>query len=356
MKIGILGFPQCGKKTLFQLLTGIVPHVESRHMKPVPGTANIRDTRFDVLVELYNPRKQAPAQILMELLPDLDSRVMREEDIFKDTANLDAICHVVRVFKDDTIYHVSGSIDPARDIKEIENEFILHDLIFTEKRLERIAKNAKGGITDRQKREKALFKRFKEHLESDLPLRITDMSHEDMKLVNGYPFLTMKEMVVALNTSDNLPESEEVRDRLNGKYSELGINIIRISARLEGEIALLESREERSEFMEDAGIEESAINQLSKMCMNALGLISFFTVGKDEVRQWLVRRDSLAPEAGGVIHSDLERGFIRAEVIKYEDLIEFGSEDKVKQAGKLYVMGRDYQVADGDIINFLFNV
>jgi len=177
-----------------------------------------------------------------------------------------------------------------------------------------------------------------------------------MKLVNGYPFITMKEMVVALNTSDYLPEHAEVQDRLHGKYSEHGINIIRIPAKLEGEIALLEAGEERSEFMEDAGIEESAINQLSKLCMNALGLISFFTVGKDEVRQWLVRRGSLAPEAAGVIHSDLERGFIRAEVIKFEDFIEFGSEDKVKKAGKLYVMGRDYQVEDGDIINFLFNV
>jgi ribosome-binding ATPase YchF (GTP1/OBG family) len=113
MKIGILGFPQCGKKTLFQLLTGIVSHVEGRYIKPVPGTADIRDARFDVLVELYNPRKRAPAQILMELLPDLDSRVMKEEDIFKDTANFDAICHVVRVFQDDTIYHVNGSIDPG---------------------------------------------------------------------------------------------------------------------------------------------------------------------------------------------------------------------------------------------------
>ena len=172
MKIGILGLSQSGKKTLFQLLTGIVPHMESRHVKSVPGIADMRDARFDALVELYNPRKRAPAQLLMEILPDFDSRAVREENIFKDTANFDAICHVVRLFQDDTIYHVNGSIDPARDIKEIENEFILHDLIFTEKRLERIDKSTKGGITSQQKREKELLQRFKEHLESDLPLRI----------------------------------------------------------------------------------------------------------------------------------------------------------------------------------------
>lgn len=356
MKIGIVGLPQCGKKTLFQLLTGVEAQLEAQEIKPIPGTANIRDIRFDFLAELYDPRRRVPAQIIVELLPDLDSRVMKESDIFKDAASLDALCHIVRSFQDDTIYHVSGSVDPERDMEVIDGEFILHDLIFIEKRMERIVRGVKQGMKDQQKKEESVMIMFKEHLESDLPLRVLDIPQDIKKLTASYPFITSKEMVVALNTSDNMLHKMELLHRIQEKYSGHGINMMQISAKLEGEIAQLESDEEKKDFMEASGIEEPAINQLSRLCMDALGLISFFTVGKDEVRQWLVKKSSYAPEAAGAVHSDIERGFIRAEVIKYDDLFRLGSEDKVKQAGKLHVMGRDYQIEDGDIINFRFNV
>lgn len=355
MKIGIVGFPQSGKKTLFKLLTGA--DIKSSGTDSVPGIADIRDARFDALVALCDPRKTAPAQIAMDLMPDLDKRLIQEGSIFKDIANLDALCLVVRSFKDEAVYHVSGSVDPERDIDEITGEFLLHDMLFIEKRFERIELSAKKkGMDDLQKKELAVLGRLKERLDRNLPLRGCEIPEEDMKIIMSYPFITFKEMVIVLNAGDNELGSIDLKSRLIERYKAHGIKIMQISAKLECEIQGLESDEERAEFMQVSGITEPAINQLTQLCMEALGLISFFTVGKDEVKQWLVRAGSLAPVAAGVIHSDIERGFIRAEVMKYSDLMELGSEEKVKLAGKHYVMGRDYPIANGDIVNFRFNV
>jgi ribosome-binding ATPase len=355
MKIGIIGLPNSGKKTLFRLLTGGTV-ASTTELKTIPGISEIRDSRFDSLVQFYKPKKKAPAQIFMDLMPDLDKRIIQEGDIFKDIANLDAICFIVRAFNDDSIYHVSGSVNPERDIEEITGELILHDLLFIEKRMERITKNLKKTNADQAKKEEALLLTFKAHLEKDLPLRTFEISEDDRKIILSYPFITIKEFITVINKDDNGMQDKKTIELLSAKYKEHGIKFMQISAKSESDILALESEEERKEFMAASGITGPAINLLSGLCMEALGLISFFTVGEDEVKQWLIRKDSSAPEAAGAIHSDIQRGFIRAEVMKYNEFLEYGSEEKLKQAGKYYVMGKDYNVQDADMINFRFNV
>ncbi len=355
MKIGIIGLPNSGKKTLFKLLTGNEA-ASTAELKTIPGISEIRDSRIDFLSRCYNPKKKAPAQIFMDLMPDLDKRIIQEGEIFKDIANLDAICLVARAFNDDSIYHVSGSVNPERDMEEITGELILHDLLFIEKRMERIAKNLKKANAEQHKKEEALILAFKAHLEKDLPLRTYAISEADKKIILGYPFITLKEFIAVINKDDAGMRDAKIIDLLSVKYREHGIKLMQISAKSESEIQALESEDERKEFMAASGISEPAINLLSGLCMEALGLISFFTVGSDEVKQWLIRKNSSAPEAAGAIHSDIQRGFIRAEVMKYNEFTEYGSEEKLKQAGKYNIMGKDYIVQDGDIISFRFNV
>lgn len=354
MKIGIFGLPQSGKKTLFGLLTGV--KIREASADTVSGVAEVLDGRFDRLVELYHPKKETRARINIDLLPDVDAEALRDGAIFRDIAGMDALCCVVRAFEDDTVYHMSGSVDAGRDLAMIASELVLHDLLFVEKRLERIEAGRKKPNAEALKKEEELMLRFRAHLEKELPLRALELSADDRKLITGYPLITMKKMIAVLNVGDAALSDASLADGLRARLPGGDIEFMQISARIEAEIAALESAAERAEFMEASGITEPAINVLSRTCMRALGLISFFTVGEDEVKQWLVRDRSLAPEAGSVIHSDIQRGFIRAEVIKYGDIIALESEDAVKKAGKLMVMGKDYPVADGDIISFRFNV
>ncbi len=357
MKIGIIGLPQTGKKTIFRLLTGAQHIPDSQDgRKHVEGFADIKDPRFDTLVALYEPRKTVRARVHLDLVPDLSPEAIREGAIFRDIADTDAMLHVVRGFTDESVYHVNGSVNPGRDIESVNAELIMHDLIFVEKRMERIEKEKSRGKDDRLKKESEVMERFKAHLEQELPLRVLDITPEEQKLLSGYPFITTKAMLVALNVSDEAIGDASLTDSLAAQYESQRISFMRISAKLESEISQLDSDDERAEFMQSAGIAEPAVNLLSRMCMRSLGLISFFTVGKDEVRQWLLRAGTLAPEAGGVIHTDIQRGFIRAEVIKYPDMAEHKTEDDVKKAGKFHLMGRDYGIEDGDIICFRFNV
>lgn len=357
MKVGIIGLPQTGKKRLFQLLTGVKAiHQAADPSRAITGVAEIHDPRFDVLAHMYKPRKTVRARINIDLLPRLEASSIRDGDVFRDIADVDALCHVVRAFSNDAVYHVSGSVNPARDVDTVNAELILHDLLFIEKRFERLEKSSKKGSEEQARREEAVLARFREHLEQDRPLRLLDVDEEDRKLIASYPFITLKKMIIALNVSESDLARREVLDTMVERYISDSVEIMQISAELEAEIAALESADERMEFMREAGIQEPAVNLLSRLCMRSLGLISFFTVGDDEVRQWLVRNGSLAPEAAGVIHTDMQRGFIRAEVMKYADLSELKSEESVKKAGRFHVMGKDYAVEDGDIISFRFNV
>ncbi len=357
MRIGIAGLPQSGKKTLFELLTGIDASSTGRDGNgSIPGVADIRDVRCDALAEMYKPKKHTPARIDIELLPDLDKRLIQEGKIFRDIANLDALCLVVRDFEDDAVYHVNGSVDPVRDINEITGELALHDLVFIEKRIERIDLDIKKGKGKHLLPEKALLEKLQSHLEKDLPLRTFELSGDNAAIISGYPFITLKQMVVALNIDDAALGGNGRIETTGTQFASQKMKFMQISVKLESEIALLETEEERAEFMESSGIGEPAINTLSRLCMSALGLKSFFTVGADEVRQWLVLQGSCAPKAARVIHSDIERGFIRAEVMKYEDLRALKTEAEVKRAGRYYTMGKEYVIEDGDIVSFLFNV
>ncbi len=365
MKIGIVGLPQTGKKTLFELLTdhkisekdlSLRAAQDSASGKNIKSVAEIKDPRFDKLVAMYKPKKEVRARIDIELLPRVEKDAITKGGIFKDIADMDAVCHVVRAFKDDSVYHINGAVGAKRDIDSVNSELILHDLIFVEKRVEKIDSELKKIKDEAKAREKELLLRIKAHLDKELPLRLLELTPEEKKPIASYPFVTRKEMILAVNVSEDDLKNTVLLDGLNKAYEPLKIEVMLVSAKVESEIAGLETEKEKGEFLAALGIEEPAINKLTRLCIKALNLISFFTVGEDEVRQWLVRRNSTAPEAAGVIHSDLQKGFIRAEVIKYGDLSELGSEEKVKEAGKLLLKGKDYVVEDGDIINIRFNV
>jgi len=357
MKLGIIGLPQTGKKLLFQLLTGTdLTETILDPSKPLAGVSEIRDTRFDALVEMYHPKKEAPARIDLKLLPRFETGSDKENELFREIADADALLHVVRAFEDESIYHVSGSVDPGRDIESMNSELCLQDLIFIEKRLDRIKRDLKANNDKRLKDEQELMNRFREHLEQELPLRTIEISSEERAFIAGYPFMTFKKMLAVMNIGEGQIGDEGAADKMDERFTTQAMDIIQVPIQLEQEIALLETTEEQNEFMEDAGIKESALSRLSALSMKSLGLMSYFTVGEDEVKQWLLKVGATAPEAAGVIHSDLQRGFIRAEVMKYNDLTGLGSEEEVKKAGKFLVMGKDYIVEDGDIISFRFNV
>ena len=357
MKIGIIGLPQTGKKTLFELLTKHKPtESELASNKPIKAVAEIRDQRFDELVKAYKPKKEARARIDIEILPKLEKETIVKGAILEDINELDAICHVVRAFKDDSIYHAEGSVDHKRDIDMINSELILHDLMFIEKRMERIEGKVKQIKEESVIKEKEALTRLKTHLEKELPLRLLEITPDEEKIMLSYPFVTRKTMLVVLNVSEEDVSNASMEEKLRQEYKALGIDFMRVSTKVESEIAKLDSEEDKKEFLKELKIEEPAINILTRLCIKALNLISFFTVGQDEVRQWTVRSGASAPEAAGVIHTDLQKGFIRAEVMKYADFIALGSESKIKEAGKLYLKGKDYIVCDGDIVNIRFNV
>ncbi|MCM8760757.1 MAG: redox-regulated ATPase YchF [Candidatus Omnitrophica bacterium] len=357
MKIGIIGLPQVGKKTLFELLTGHpISEKEIASGKPIKGVAEIFDPRFDKLVSLYKPAKEVRARIEIEALPRIEKDTIAKAEIFKDINDLDAICHVVRAFKDDSVYHVEGSVDPKRDIDFINAELILHDLIFIEKRLERLEKAIKQTKEEAAAKERELLGRMKAHLDKTLPLRLFELTSDEKKLITSYPFVTRKTLFLVLNVSEDALQDTSLLESLRTDLSPQQVEIMQVSAKVEREIAGLESEEDKREFLRAEGIGEPAINVLTRLCLKALDLISFFTVGPDEVRQWNIRKGSTAPEAAGTIHTDLQKGFIRAEVMKYADLEALGSEEKVRESGRFYIKGKDYVVEDGDIITIRFNV
>jgi GTP-binding protein YchF len=352
MKLGLVGLPQVGKKTLFELLTGQVPGLD----RPLPGLAEVRDNRFDQLVDLYNPEKRTPALIDFVMLQDMDTVADRNRELFQHFEKVDVICYVARSFEDDTVFHVDGDVNAERDINTFAEELELGDLIFIEKRLERIEKEVgkKLAPVDADK-ERDLMTRMKDHLEEGKTLVSFSFSEEDERVVSSYPFLTRKPVVVVLNVGEGDIGDDDRIAKLNEEYAPKGFRWIAISAQVEQEISQLDD-EERLAFLAEMGIESPAIDRLTLLCYEALGLISFFTVGEDEVRAWTIRSGSRAPQAGRAIHQDIERGFIRTEMMRYQDLLELGSEAKVKDAGKLTQKGKDHVVEDGEIHHFLFKV
>jgi len=357
MNIGIIGLPQTGKKALFTLLVGkgALDH-RGDPTKSARGVAEILDPRFDRLVEVYTPKKHTRAQVEVILPQRIEEQSVSKGDIFHNLAEVEVFCHVVRAFENDSIYHIWGAVDPLRDIDYVNTEFVLHDLLFVEKRIDRIARDLRKVKDERAVRERELLEKLKKHLEDEHPLRTLGMTAEDLRSIASYPLLSAREMIVVLNVADTGAAAATIADEIRTRYAAERVGCVEIAVEMETEIAALGSEEERRVFMGEMGLEDTALHILTKQCIDALGLISFFTVASEEVRQWFVHRGATAVEAAGKIHTDLARGFIRAEVIKYDDLQKLGSEDKVKSAGKLAVKGRDYVVEDGDILFVRFSV
>lgn len=354
MKLGLVGFPQVGKRTLFRLLTGLPANLADKKGAAL-GLAKVRDLRFDRLVEIYAPRQKTPAFFEFALLPDLDKQTSRNDQTLRALEKVDVICHLVRTFEDDTVFHVEGSVNPRRDIQILNGELQLNDLLFIDKRLERLEKENRKRDAQKAAIETDLLTRMKSHLEKGCSLRTFVFRETEEKLIAGYPFLTRKTVIIILNVGENELKTQNLIPPLRERFIEEDFEWIAVSAKIEEELSMLDP-EERQAFLRELHLDQPALDRLTLLCYNTLGLISFFTVGPDEVRAWTNRQGALAPQAAGIIHSDIERGFIRAEVIKYHDLINLGSEQKVKEVGRLMQKGRDYTVEDGDIINFLFNV
>jgi len=357
MKIGIIGLPQVGKKTLFELLTGekMPLNIDPSKGEIKMGIAKVRDSRFDRLVEMYKPQKKVPATIDIVSLPRFDKETVSSGEFLKSLEKCDALCHVVRAFKDESVFHVEGSVNSLRDTENVFSELILGDLILVEKRLERMEKELKFKSNPGQAKEKEILLRMKALLDQNQPLNTLPLTEDERKLTSTYQFLTQKTIILVLNVGEDQLADQSLVKTLEDKYQTFGIKVMQISAKIEAELASL-APEEQEAFLKDLNIKESALSQLTRLCYETLGLISFFTVGEDEVRAWTTKRNSLAPQAAGVIHSDLERGFIRAEIMRYEDLVSLGSEAKLKEAGKLLLKGKDYVVQDGDIMHVRFSV
>ena len=354
MKLGLVGFPQVGKRTLFHLLTGQEPNSDERRGVAL-GLARVRDGRFDRLVEIYAPRQKTPAYFEFVLLPDLDKQTSRNEQTLRALEKVDVICHLVRSFEDDTVFHVEGSVNPSRDIRLLNEELQLNDLLFIEKRFERLKKEVRKKDAQKAIAEIDLLTRMKSHLEMGSPLRTFVLTEADEKLIAGYPFLTRKAVIIILNVGEEDLGHHDPVPALKELFVQQDFEWVAVSAKIEEELSLLDPTE-RQAFLRDLHLDQPALDRLTLLCYNTLGLISFFTVGPDEVRAWTNRQGTLAPQAGRIIHSDIERGFIRAEVMKYQDLIKLGSEQKVREVGRYMQKGKDYTVEDGDIISFLFNV
>jgi GTP-binding protein YchF len=357
MNIGIIGLPQTGKKTLFALLVGkgALEH-RGDPTKTARGVAEILDPRFDRLVEIYAPKKRTRAQVESLLPQRIEEQSVSKGDIFNNLAEVEVFCHVVRAFESDSVYHIWGGVDPVRDIEYVNTEFVLHDLLFVDKRIQRIEKDLRKVKDEHAAKERGILERLKAHLEAERPLRTLEMTAEDRRVTASYPLLSAREMIVVLNVSDAAVTDVSRVEEISKRYAGQRIECVQIAVEMEAEIAALGSEEERRAFMSEMGLEDNALHILTGQCIEALGLISFFTVASEEVRQWFVRRGATAVEAAGKIHTDLARGFIRAEVIGYEDLNRLGSEEKVKSAGKLGVKGRDYIVEDGDMLFVRFSV
>ena len=341
MKITILGSPQAGQQQLFSLLAGTA--LETIREKPLEiqqGICEVKDPRINRLVQLYRPKKTTYARIEYLLLPDFNLQGPARAEIFKHLKNADELCWVTRL---------NGAV---QDIGTFTSELIIQDLMLIEKRLDTIAKDKKKGFADQKEKEKQLMGICKKALDQEIPLQRVDFNDEQAKKLKTYQFLTLKPVILVINVPEGQINDPACAQPIAEQFS---LPCVQLSVELEQEIGSLNPAD-RPELMKEMGIDEPAIDKMTRLAFAGLGLISFFTVGEDEVRAWPVRKGSGAPEAGSTIHSDIEKGFVRAEMFKYDDLISTGSEAKLKELGKYFLKGRDYIVEDGDILSFRFNV
>jgi ribosome-binding ATPase len=345
MKIALLGLPQSGKKTLFSLLTGREVSEHRAEGESVEGVAQIRDPRVDVLSEMASPESTRYAENRVVLCPDMSEGSGKRE--WLDAARrCDLLCLVVRDFAAENIYHPSGSVDAGRDRRALGTELLLADLELIEKRLERLAKEKKGVKTPAQAKEEEVLLRCRDAVESECGVNTLALNEEELTAIRSLNLVTLMPILWIYNVDE-----DRVGSSAGGADGEFYI-----SALIEKEVMGIDDAAEREEYLRDLGLASSGLDRLNAAAYDALGLMSFYTMGKDEVRAWTIRKGTPAPAAGGKIHSDIERGFIRVEVIKYDDLVAAGSEAAAKAQGKALLKGKDYVMEDGDICHFRFNV
>lgn len=364
MKLGIVGLPNVGKSTLFNAITQA--GAESANypfctIEPNVGTVLVPDERIDALVEMYETDKTTYAVIEFVDIAGLVKGASKGEGLgnkfLSNIREVDAIVHVVRAFDDGNIVHVDGSVDPVRDIETINYELIMSDIEILDRRIDRIKKSVKGG----EKKYVAyhtLYERLKEHLGSGKTARSMTMTDDELSMLEDVSLLTLKPVIYAANVAEDDYQSEESNEFVNQikDYAKSDkAEVIVISAKIEEEISTLE-KDEKQMFLEELGAKESGLDKLIKASYRLLGLISYITAGKVEVRAWTITEGTKAPGAAGKIHTDFERGFIRAEVVHFDDLMECGSMTAAKEKGLVKSEGKEYIVKDGDIILFRFNV
>jgi len=357
MRLGIIGLPQTGKTTLFNALTrGSQPTgAASGKIEMHTAVVDVPDPRVDELAKMFVPKKTIYAKVTYVDIAGLDGSASKGGSIsgalLNQLTQMDGFIHVVRVFEDENVPHVNESIDPLRDIQAMDGELVLNDLIAVERKLEHLAEEKKKGA-GRDKavieRELVLFNRFHDALSNDTPLRDIEVSEEENKLLAGFGFLSQKPMLIVLNLSEGQQAPEIPNPHKNTSQ-------VALQGKLEADIAQL-APDEAALFLAEYNISEPSLNRMIRLSYDLLGLQSFFTAGADECRAWTVRRGATAPDAAGEIHSDLQKGFIRAEVIAYTDLMELGGMVEAKAKGKLRLEGKEYIVKDGDILNIRFNV
>ena len=360
MKLGILGPPQSGKSTLFTALTrGAAESGSARGEKVNLGSVKVPDARLDRLREMHSPKKFTPAKVDYVDAPPLETGRAERGALAALTAlrDVDAFVLVLRAFEDPSVPHFQERVDVARDASWLASELILEDLAVIERRLERIEKSVKVGKKPEDPHEHEALKLVSATLESERPARAVALTKPQERSLRGFQLMTMRPWIVVVNADDAALKQGEAAlvGPVAARFGDPKPPVIALSAKTEAELVAL-SDEDAREFMAVLGIEEPGLTRMIRLSYATLGLISFFTVGPDEVRAWTVRNGALAPEAAGAIHSDLERGFIRAEVIAYDDLIRAGTMAKAREMGLLRTEGRDYKVRDGDIVNIRFSV
>jgi GTP-binding protein YchF len=358
LRAGLIGFPSSGKTSLFQLLTSIkdAPPRGGKSDANV-GVARVPDDRLDELTALFNPRKRVPATVEFADIAGAAGGAKAGAQALLDVApfrNADALLHVVRMFRDPSVPHPAGSVDAARDVRAMEDEVILADLGVVERRLERLERDIKKTSTPELRKEQEILQRCREALEAGKPLRALELAADDMKRLRGFQFLSAKPLLIVLNLDEaDLAHAQDavrlagIEDFLTGAATKA----VPICAKIELEIAELDDAD-RAAFMADLGLRESGLDRVIRASYDLLGYISFFTVGEDECRAWSIPRDTSAVLAAGEIHSDISRGFIRAEVVRYEHLLARRTLAACRDHGELRLEGKEYIVLDADVINF----
>jgi GTP-binding protein YchF len=359
LRAALIGLPATGKTTLFQLMTAVREagrQAQGRGEVQI-GVSKVPDPRLDRLTAMFNPRKHVPATVEFADLAAAGGGAKSLVDVIA-YKNADALVHVVRAFNDQAVPHVAESVDPARDAQAMEDELILADLSVVERRLERLEKDLKKSKSSDLEKERDLLTRCKDALESGTPLRALNLAGEDLKRLRGFQLLSAKPLLLVINLDEadvagvgDSVEKAAARTGLTAFLSRAATLAVPVCAKIELEIAQLDPADAAA-FLSDLGLEQSGLNRVIRATYDLLGYMSFFTVGEDECRAWSIPRGTIAQVAAGEIHSDIQRGFIRAEVVAYECLIARGSLPACRDHGEVRLEGKEYVVADGDIINF----